>query len=143
MSTNQMARPLEWGGSAACMIGLSGVCVVGDRVQVLALPCSTPLGCEGSTPLLIGPGTRGWEEDRQLVPLWSLLPCCATAWDALIYPKNKIKNNRLFTSCGHTYKTLRAPHTCQTRRGQTTRHGLDGCTMQNTLPCCVHVYLLR
>jgi hypothetical protein len=20
--------------------------------------------------------------------LWSLLPCCATAWDALVYPKN-------------------------------------------------------
>jgi hypothetical protein len=31
------------------MIGLLGVCVVGDRVQVLALLCSTPLGCKGST----------------------------------------------------------------------------------------------
>jgi hypothetical protein len=71
------------------MIGLLGVCVVSDKVQVLALPCSTPLGCKGSTPLLIGPGTGhptwGWEEDRQPVPLWSLLPCCATAWDALVY----------------------------------------------------------
>jgi hypothetical protein len=28
----------------------------------------------------------GWEEGRQLVLLWSLLPCCATAcWDALVY----------------------------------------------------------
>jgi hypothetical protein len=26
-------------------------------------------------------------EDRQLVPLWSLLPCCPTAWDALVYSK--------------------------------------------------------
>jgi hypothetical protein len=52
------------------MIGLSGVCVVGDRVQILALLCSTPLGCEGSTPLLIDwswhGAPRGWEEDWQL-----------------------------------------------------------------------------
>lgn len=28
--------------------------MVGDRVKVLlALPCRTPLGCEGSTPLLM------------------------------------------------------------------------------------------
>jgi hypothetical protein len=48
---------LSGAAGAACMIGLSGVCMVGDRVQVLALLCSTPLGCKGSTPLLIGPGT--------------------------------------------------------------------------------------
>jgi hypothetical protein len=58
------------------MIGLSGVCMVGDRVQVLALPCSTPLGCEGSTPLSYWSGHGapwGWEEDRQL----ALCPCGA------------------------------------------------------------------
>jgi len=79
-------------------MGLLGVCVVGDRVQVLALLCSTPLGCEGSTPYLAhwsGHGAPwGWEEDRQFVPLWSLLPCCATAWDALVYPKKKINNQQ-------------------------------------------------
>jgi hypothetical protein len=53
----------------ACVIGLSGVRVVGDRVT-------------SSTPLLIGPGMGkapwGWEEDLQLVPLWCLPPCYAT-----------------------------------------------------------------
>jgi hypothetical protein len=70
------------------MIGLSGVSVVGDRVRVLALPCSTPPGCEGSTPLLIGPGTGHPREGRRTGSLCPcgvcLLPCCATAWDALV-----------------------------------------------------------
>jgi hypothetical protein len=56
------------------MIGLSGVCVVGDRVQVLALPCSTPLGCEGSTPLLSGLGTGHPGDGRRT---GSLCPCGA------------------------------------------------------------------
>jgi hypothetical protein len=37
----------------------------------------------------------GWEEDRQLVPLWILLPCCAIAWDALVYPKNPLTGHRM------------------------------------------------
>jgi hypothetical protein len=50
------------------------VCKVGDRVQVLALPCSTPLGFN-SLAYWSGHGAPwGWEEDRQFVPLWSLLP---------------------------------------------------------------------
>jgi hypothetical protein len=73
------AIPLEWdplsgAAGAACMIGLSGVCMVGDRNQVLALPCSTPLGCEGSTPLLIGPGTGHPGDGRRT---GSLCPCGA------------------------------------------------------------------
>jgi hypothetical protein len=55
-------------------LGVSGVCMVGDRVQVLALPCSTPLGCKGSTPLLIGPGTGHPGDGRRT---GSLCPCGA------------------------------------------------------------------
>jgi hypothetical protein len=74
------------------MIGLSGVCVVGDRVQVLALPCNTPLGCEGSTPLLIGPGTGHPGDGRRT---GSLCPCGACSLvvplpgTLLLIPKKK------------------------------------------------------
>jgi hypothetical protein len=70
------------------MIGLLGVCMVGDWVQVLALPCSTPLGCEGSTPLLIGLGMGHPGDGRRT---GSLCPCGATAWDALVYKKSWMK----------------------------------------------------
>jgi hypothetical protein len=48
--------------------------MVGDRVQVLAMLCSTPMGCEGSTPLLIGPGTGHPGDGRRT---GSLCPCGA------------------------------------------------------------------